>query len=152
MNKLLLGAACACLVAGCSKPPEAPKPEAAVPAAPALVSGIDLQNVDDSVRAQDDFYKHVNGKWLATTEIPADKGRYGSFDKLNDDAQTQLRGIVEDLQKAADAKDPDQQKIADLYATFMDEAALEQQGLKPLDAEFSKIDALKDKKEIAGLI
>jgi len=149
MNKLLLGAACACLAAGCSKPPEAPKTEAAVPA---LVSGIDLQNVDDSVRAQDDFYKHVNGKWLATTEIPADKGRYGSFDKLNDDAQTQLRGIVEDLQKAADAKDPDQQKIADLYSTFMDEAALEQQGLKPLDAEFSKIDALKDKKEIAGLI
>jgi predicted metalloendopeptidase len=140
------------LAAGCSKPPEAPKTEAAVPAAPALVSGIDLQYVDDSVRVQDDFYKHVNGKWLATTEIPADKGRYGSFDKLNDDAQTQLRGIVEDLQKAADAKDPDQQKIADLYSTFMDEAALEQQGLKPLDAEFARIDALKDKKEIAGLI
>ncbi|WP_029921013.1 M13 family metallopeptidase [Nevskia soli] len=152
MNKLLLGAACACLVAGCSKPPEAPKPEAAAPAAPALVSGIDLQYVDDGVRAQDDFYKHVNGKWLATTEIPADKGRYGSFDKLSDDAQAQLRGIVEDLQKSVDAKDPDQQKIADLYATFMDEAALEQQGLKPLDAEFARIDALKDKKEIAGLI
>ena len=153
MNKLLLGAACACLAAGCSKPPEAPKTEAAVPtAAPALVSGIDLQYIDDSVRPQDDFYKHVNGKWLATTEIPADKGRYGSFDKLNDDALAQLRGIVEDLQKSADAKDADQQKIADLYSTFMDEDALEQLGLKPLDAEFARIDALKDKKEIAGLI
>ncbi len=152
MNKLLLGAACACLVAGCSKPPEAPKTEAAAPAAPALVSGIDLQYVDDSVRAQDDFYKHINGKWLATTEIPADKGRYGSFDKLIDDSQAQLRGIVEDLQKSADSKDPDQQKIADLYSTFMDEPALETLGLKPLEAEFAKIDALKDKQEIAGLI
>jgi len=152
MNKLLLGAACACLVAGCSKPPEAPQTEAAAPAAPALVSGIDLQYIDDSVRPQDDFYKHVNGKWLATTEIPADKGRYGSFDLLVDNSQAQLRGIVEDLQKSADPKDPDQQKIADLYSTFMDEPALEQLGLKPLDAEFAKIDALKDKKEIAGLV
>lgn len=153
MNKLLLGAACACLVAGCSKTPEAPKTEAAMPpAAPALVSGIDLQYVDDSVRAQDDFYKHVNGKWLATTEIPADKGRYGSFDKLNDDALEQLRGIVEGLQKSADAKDPDQQKIADLYGSFMDEDTLEQLGLKPLEAEFARIDAIKDKKELAGLI
>ncbi len=153
MNKLLLGAACACLVAGCGKQAEAPPTQAAAPpAAPALVSGIDLQYVDDSVRAQDDFYKHINGKWLATTEIPADKGRYGSFDKLIDDAQTQLRGIVEDLQKSADAQDPDQQKIADLYSTFMDEPALETLGLKPLDAEFARIDGLKDKKEIAGLI
>jgi predicted metalloendopeptidase len=153
MNRLLLGAACACLVVGCGKPPEAPPPApVAAPAPPPLSSGIDVQYIDDSVRAQDDFYKHINGKWLATTEIPADKGRYGSFDKLADDSQAQLRGIVEDLQKSADPKDPDQQKVADLYGTFMDEPALEALGLKPLDAEFARIDALKDKKEIAGLI
>ena len=153
MKKLILGTACACLVAACGKQAEAPAPApAAAPAAPALVSGIEMKNVDDGVRAQDDFYKHINGKWLATTEIPADKGRYGSFDQLNDDALNNLRTIVEDLQKSADASDADQQKIADLYGSFMDEDALEQAGLKPLEAEFARIDGIKDKKQIAGLI
>jgi putative endopeptidase len=152
MNKLLLGAACTCVLAACGKSPESPPRQTAGPATPALVSGIDLQYVDDSVRPQEDFYKHINGKWLAGTEIPADKGRYGAFDKLYDDSEAQLRSIVDDLQKTSDAKDPDQQKISDLYSAFMDEAAIEERGLKPLDAEFAEIDALKDKKEIAGLI
>jgi predicted metalloendopeptidase len=150
MNKLLLGAACAYFVVGCSKAPETP-PQAAAPAVPALVAGIDVQYVDDGVRPQDDFFKHINGKWLGATEIPADKASYGSFDKLFDDSEAQLRSIVDDLQKSA-AKDADQQKIADLYASFMDEPALEGLGLKPLETEFAKVDALKDKKEIAGLI
>ncbi len=151
MNNLLLGAACACLLVGCSKAPEAPS-QAAAPAAPALVSGIDIQYVDDSVRAQDDLFKHINGKWLAATEIPADKASYGSFDKLFDDSEEQLRSIVDGLQKSAAAKDADQQRIADLYASFMDESALEGLGLRPLDAEFARIDTLKDKRELAGLI
>jgi putative endopeptidase len=150
MNKLLFGAACACFVIGCSKAPEAPR-QAAAPAAPALISGIDVQYVDDSVRPVDDFFKHINGKWLATTEIPADKSSYGSFDKLFDDSEAQLRSIVDGLQKSS-AKDADQQRIADLYASFMDEPTLEGLGLKPLEMEFAKIDALKDKKQIAGLI
>jgi predicted metalloendopeptidase len=150
MNNLLLGAACACFVVGCSKAPEIP-PQAAAPVVPALVSGIDVQYVDDSVRAQDDFFKHINGKWLSATEIPADKASYGSFDKLFDDSEAQLRSIVDDLQKTA-AKDADQQRIADLYASFMDEPALESLGLKPLETELAKVDALKDKKAIAGLI
>jgi putative endopeptidase len=151
-KKLLIGTACAFILAGCNKTPDAPPQSNAAPAAPAPVSGVELQYVDDSVRPQDDFYKHINGKWLAATEIPADKGSYGSFDQLFDNSQTQLRGIVEGLQKSADAADPDQQKIADLYSSFMDEQGLESRGLHPLDAEFARIDALKDKKEIPALI
>ena len=86
MNKLLLGAACACFVVGCSKAPEVPR-QGAAPAVPALVSGIDVQYVDASTRPQDDFFKHINGKWLATTDIPADKGSYGTFDELFDDSE-----------------------------------------------------------------
>ena len=151
MNKLLLGAACACFVVGCAKAPEIPR-QGAAPAVPALVSGIDVRYVDAATRPQDDFFKHINGKWLATTDIPADKGSYGTFDKLFDDSEEQLRDIVDGLQKSAAVKDADQQRIADLYASFMDEPALENLGLRPLDAEFARIDALKDKKEIAGLI
>jgi putative endopeptidase len=148
MNKLLLGAACACFVVGCSKVP----PQSAAPVSSALISGIDVQYIDDGVRAQDDFYKHLNGKWLASTEIPADKASYGSFNKLRDDSEARLRAIVEGLQTSATAKDADQQKIADLYASFMDETVLEGLSLRPLDAEFAKVDALRDRKEIAGLI
>jgi len=117
-----------------------------------LVSGIDRQYIDDSVRAQDDFYRHVNGRWLASVEIPADRGRYDVMAQVTDVIQSQLQQIVADLNKDADAARPDERKIADLYASFMDEAALDRLGLKPLDAEFFRIDALKDEGQIPSLI
>jgi len=148
MKPWLWGTVCASLLCGCSR--QTPPPPAA--AAPPLVSGIDLRYIDDATRAQDDLYQHVNGKWLANTEIPADKGSYDQFSKLFDDVQVQLRTVVEGLQKSVDPADPDQQKIADLYSTFMDEAALEPLGLGPLAPEFTRIDTLKDKSQIPSLI
>ncbi len=148
LKKLFMGALSACLIAGCGKTP-APSPSAPPP--PALNSGIDVQYIDDGVRPQDDFYTYVNGKWLASTVIPPDKASYGSFAKLADDGEARLRTIVEGLQTAT-SKDSDQQKIADLYASFMDETALEALGSKPLDQEFARIDGLKGRDEIAGLI
>ncbi|MGP8098886.1 MAG: M13 family metallopeptidase [Steroidobacteraceae bacterium] len=150
MNKIRWTAASACLVTVYSQSADLPQPETA-PVTP-LISGIETQYIDNTVRAQDDFFRYVNGKWLASTEIPPDKGRYGSFDKLNDDTLDQLHSVVERLQTSVDASDPDQRKIADLYASFMDEAALERLGLKPLNGEFAKIAALKSKAQIASLI
>jgi putative endopeptidase len=129
-------------------------PAAATASAPnVLVSGVDQKNADTSVRIQDDFYQHVNGTWLKNTEIPADKSGWGAFYELRESSLTQLRTIIE-----AVAKDPsntpgsEAQKIGDLYASFMDEQKLEAIGLKSLDAEFAKVAALKDKKEIPALI
>jgi putative endopeptidase len=151
MNRVLMGAAaCACFVGGTSKAPAQPSTAAQVP--PALLSGIDVQYFDQGVRPQDDLYRHVNGKWLANTEIPADKASYGSFIKLRDDSEAELRVIVERLENSTAAKDPDQQKIADLYLSFMDEPRLENLGLRPLAAEFAQVDAIKNRSEIAGLI
>ena len=116
-------------------------------------SGITTGNFDNKVRAQDDFYRHVNGKWLDTVEIPADRARWGSFVEIYDDTQKQLRQLIE-----AASKDPERrpgteaQKIGDLYSSFMDEARLEQLDLKPLQQEFARIDALTDRRQIAGLI
>jgi hypothetical protein len=69
-------------------------------ASPPLGSGIDTQYIDHNVRPQDDFFRYVNGVWLDNTEIPADKGRYGSFDKLNDDSLDNLRGLIEHREQA----------------------------------------------------
>ncbi len=173
MNKWLWALGAACLLAGCSKVGQAPKattaakPGASAAAAPAAapattpaeaaapaarVSGIATQYFDDSVRAQDDFYRHVNGKWLDTTQIPADKGSYDAFVQLDDAAQDELRGIIEGLEQPGAATDAEQQKIADLYASFMDEQTVDRLGLMPLQGELARIDALTDKRQIAGLI
>jgi len=62
-------------------------------------SGIELQYVDPSVRAQDDFLVHLNGLWLKKAEIPADKSSWGTFAKLRDDVQPQLLVVIENAQK-----------------------------------------------------
>ncbi len=68
--------------------------------AKALEAGLDPSSFDKSVRPQDDLFKHVNGAWLAKTDIPADKASYGAFDLLFDKAQADLRTIVEDAAKS----------------------------------------------------
>jgi len=147
INRWLWAIASLGLITACSN-----QSPAASASAPALSSGIDKQYIDDGVRAQDDLYGHVNGKWLATAEIPADKGDYDQFVKVFYDTHAQLRALVDGLQQSVDPADPDQRKIADLYATFMDEAGVEPLGVKPLAEEFARIQALKDRKQIPSLI
>src|ERR1700692_2063459 len=67
------------------------------PATTTLQSGVDLKYVDSSVRPQDDLYRHLNGKWLESFQLPADKGSYESFTYVDDATQEQLRGIVDGL-------------------------------------------------------
>src|SRR5476649_573268 len=101
------------------------------------VSGIDLQYVDNTVRPQDDFFRHVSGKWLDTVQIPADRGRYGSFDQLRELSETRSHDIIEGLLKGEQAGDADARRIADLYRSFMNEAQVEAAGLKPLQSELA---------------
>jgi putative endopeptidase len=116
--------------------------------AAALQSGVDMRYMDRSVRPQDDLYRYLNGKWLDTFQLPPDKGSYGSFTYVYDATQEQLRGIVEALGTSS----AEERKLADLYASFMDEARLETLGLQPLQADFAAIDAISDKNEIPALI
>ena len=125
---------------------------APAPAAP-LVSGIDVQYIDPEVRVQDDFFAHLNGKWLKTTEIPADKSSWGSFAKLRDDTTPQIRAIIEAAQQDKTQKaGTEARKIGDLYGSFMDEARREKLGFSPLKGELAKIRGLKDKKDVPALI
>ena len=102
------------------------------------------------MRPQDDLFRHVNGGWLAKTEIPADKASYGAFDILFDKAQADLRAIVEEAAKST-TKTPgsEAQKIGDFYESFMNEARAEQLGITPLKAELDAIDAIKTKTDLA---
>ncbi|MEN8145523.1 MAG: M13 family metallopeptidase [Gemmatimonadota bacterium] len=111
--------------------------------------GVELSNFDDSVRPQDDFFRHVNGGWLEKTEIPADRSNYGSFTVLAEDAEANLRAII---QEAADEPDrmegSDVQKIGDLYASFMNTEFIGQRGLSPLQDEMDRIAELSTKADV----
>jgi putative endopeptidase len=143
MRRLLLLVLCLSATA-CLRPADAP------PASKPSVSGLDPEAVDRNVRPQDDLFHHVNGGWLARTEIPADKASYGAFDILFDKAQADLRTIVEDAGRSS-SKTPgsDAQKIGDFYESFMNEARVEELGLRPLEAELDAIEALKTKADVA---
>jgi putative endopeptidase len=120
---------------------------------PTLISGLNLQNVDNSVRPQDDFYRYVNGTWLKNTEIPADKSSWGAFNELAEKSLNELHSIIDTESAKKDIPAGSvEQKIVDLYASYMDEATLEKLGMTPLNTEFSRIDAIKNKKQLATII
>ena len=117
----------------------------AVDGAAAAPSGLVLKNFDRAVRPQDDLFRFVNGSWLAQTEIPLDRSNYGSFVKLADDVETNLRTIVDEAAAAKAPAGSEQQMIGDFYAAFMDEAGAEQRGVKPMADELGRIDAIRDR-------
>ena len=94
--------------------------------------GFDTAGMDRSVEPGNDFFAYASGNWAKTTRIPADKSMYGSFLVLRDLSEARVRKLVESYPKGDPAKDGDQAKVAALYAGFMDEAAVEAQGAKPL--------------------
>ncbi len=108
-------------------------------------SGIDHDAIDPTVRPQDDLYRHANGRWLATHEIPADRAMDGGFRKLHDEAEEQVRAIIEELGAAqADGSAPadaNAARVGALYASFMDTETVERLGLSPIAEELAAIDA-----------
>jgi putative endopeptidase len=121
--------------------------------AAAMNSGIETQYIDSSVRPQDDFYRYVNGRWLATTDIPPDRPAYGTATKLFDDSQRQLREIVEAAAKNANAAPgSNESRIGTLYNSFVDVPRIERLGITPLAGEFARIEAIQSKRDIPALI
>jgi putative endopeptidase len=123
------------------------------PAAAGEASGIETQYIAPQVRAADDFYTHVNGKWLETTTIPPDKASWSIPYVLHEEVQERLRKIIEDAAAALSAEKSDEaRKVGDLYRSFMEEPRLETLELKPLEPEFAAIDRVQDKAELPALI
>lgn len=119
-------------------------------AAPAQVNhGIQVQNLDRSVKPGDDFYEFANGDWLKRTEIPPDRGSIGVFTALGDLANKRTVALIEELAKSNAAAGSNQRKIADLYNSYMNEEAIEKKGLAPLQPHLKAIADVKDKKQLA---
>lgn len=146
MKKQLIGAASLLILVACGQ--QAADPIAAAPPKP-LGSGITLENMDAGVRPGEDFFSYVNGGWVAKTEIPADKGRLGTFDILRDASQDNVKIIIEESASGDFAKGTDEQKVGDLYRSFMDLATRDSKGLAPLTAELERIDAISSHDELA---
>jgi putative endopeptidase len=109
-------------------------------AAPSLVSGILVEDFDPEVPPQEDFYLHVNGKWLERTEIPSDQSNYGIFTVLQEESQAALRRLVEQLADRDDHEPgSEEQKIGDFYRSFMNTDRLEALGLDPIRKELLQL-------------
>ncbi|TJZ80332.1 peptidase M13 [Rhodococcus oryzae] len=115
-------------------------------------SGIDLTHLDQGIRAQDDLFVHVNGKWLDDYVIPADRAVDGAFRTLYDQAEVDVRAIITESAEARGEEGTDSQRIGDLYSSFMDADAVERAGLEPIAGELAAVDAVSDLSALAGLL
>ena len=126
-------------------PPQSPKPTFGS-------FGIDLAAMDTSVKPGDDFYRYVNGKWVSSFAMPADKARYGVFDALRDKSETDVKALLEEMAKTPPPAGSVQQKVVDLYNSWMDEAALEARGTEALKGDLDLINAAKTKADLIKLM
>ena len=113
-----------------------------------LARVLETANMDRAVRPQDDFYRHVNGTWLATHEIPADRPMDGAFHALRDASEKYARAIAQDA-AAGILDDVDAQRIATLWTQFLDEDAIDEAGAAPLRADLDVIEACGTRAELA---
>ena len=114
-----------------------------------LVSGITKKNMDTLVNPGDNFAEYVNGTWLKTMKIPADKASYGAFDMLYDKSQKDVKTIIEEAAKQKNAEGSNEQKIGDAYSSFMNRKDRDAKGVAPIQSVLKSIDAIKDYNDLA---
>ena len=162
-NKLALAAAVAASLglSACKQEaeeaPEVSQAEAAVEApvqtleaeTPVMVSGIDMSGFDNDVRAQDDFFDHVNGKWVADTDMPSDKARWGTFDKLRETAREDVRALIEEVSAAENAEAGSAtQMIRDYYNAYMDSEKPNELGIEAIRTEMDQIASIENRDDL----
>jgi putative endopeptidase len=119
---------------------------------PVLAQGaIAFEGADKTVRPQDDLFRHVNGTWLATTEIPADRRSYGTFALLAERAEADVKALLEEA-AAKPGASPESRMIGDFYAALLDLAALDRAGLAPLAPELDRIAKARKLEDVAALM
>lgn len=107
-------------------------------------NALELTYMDTSVRPQDDFYNYVNGTWMKTAKIPADKPSWGSFTQLRETTDMNSLGLLDNILKEKFENGSEGQKIQALYQTYMDMDKRNADGLNPIKADLAKIDGIKN--------
>jgi putative endopeptidase len=116
---------------------------------PVASDGLDPSNMDTSVKACEDFNRYANGGWVAKNPIPAAYPSWGTFAQLAERNRDALHTILDNAAKNASArKGTNEQKIGDFYASCMDEARIEAEGIKPLTPELQRIEKISDQKTL----
>jgi len=119
-----------------------------VTASAQLRSGINLNDLDTSVRPADDFYEYACGGWMKANPLPAAYSRFGSFDRLAEDNNKRINGILKELLENSYPEGSVEQKLSDLYKLAMDSARREQDGLSPVMPIIKKLEAAKTKDQL----
>jgi putative endopeptidase len=115
--------------------------------------GVDLDGMDRSVKPGDDFFRYVNGKWAATTRIPADKTSFGAFAILRDLSEARVRALLDRWAADKNLKaGSDEAKVAAIYRTFLDEATAEKLDVKPIQPRLDAIRKASSRAEVAALM
>ena len=113
-----------------------------------LKSGINLDNLDNSVRAADDFYQYACGGWMKNNPLPAAYSRFGSFDQLGQDNDKRINTILTELLEKTYTKGTTEQKLSDFYKLAMDSVRRNKEGVKPL---MPLINEMEEAKTVAAL-
>jgi putative endopeptidase len=113
------------------------------------VHGIAVEHMDPSVKPGDNFYLYANGNWIKQTVIPPDRAAVNVFSRLSDLSNQRTHDLIENIAKSNPPTGSSLRKVADLYNSFMDEAAIEAKGLAPLKPHLDAIAAIHDKRELA---
>ena len=116
---------------------------------PALESGLVLENMDKSIDPGDDFFAYMNGAWIEKTEIPADRSTYGGFGILRDEAQEDVKAIIEQSASGDFPAGSDEQMVGDLYRSYLDIETRNEKGLGPLEPELERIKAIESRDDLA---
>ena len=120
--------------------------------APSTTSGIDIDELSEEVRPQDDLFRHVNAKWLERTEIPADRAAHGAFHMLHDQAELDVRALCEEAAAGDAPAGSDERKVGDLWAAFMDVDEVERRDAVPLADDLAAIRAVGSTTELLALV
>ena len=116
-----------------------------------LQSGINLGDLDTSVRPADDFYEYACGGWMKKNPLPAAYSRFGSFDRLGEDNNKRINGILNELLNNTYAKGTTEQKLSDLYKLAMDSVRREKEGLQPVMSKLKALESAKTMKQLFAI-